>query len=77
MARTIENNNNVSNKQKKKKWNSTKAIPFQDPVQMRACYQISGLRGKQLEKQFPQYGGSTIYKHVNIPINDITPRELC
>ena len=64
-------NNNVSNKQKQKKWNSTKAIPILHSVQMRTCYQIAGLRGKQLEQQFPQYARSTIYKHVNMPINDI------
>ena len=67
-----KNNNNVSNKQKQKKWNSTKVIPIQHSVQMRTCYQIAGLRGKQLEQQFPQYARSTIYKHVNMPINDIT-----
>ena len=76
MPRTNENNNNnVSNKQKQKKWNSTKAIPIQHSVQMRACYQIAGLRGKKLEQQFPQYARSTIYKHVNMPINDITPHD--
>ena len=42
---------------------------------MRACFQMAGLWGKQLEKQFPKYGRSTIYKHVNMPINDITPHD--
>ena len=42
---------------------------------MRACYQIAGLRRKQLEQQFPQYGISTIYKHVNMPINAINLYE--
>ena len=42
---------------------------------MRACYQIAGLQRKQLEQQFPQYGISTIYKHVNMPINAINLYE--
>ena len=44
---------------------------------MRACYQIAGLRGKKLEQQFPQFARSTIYKHVKMPINDISPHEKC
>ena len=31
-----------------------------------------GTAGKQLEEKFPQYARSTIYKHVNMPINDTT-----
>ena len=42
---------------------------------MRACYQIVGLRGKKLKQQFPQYARSTIYKHMNVAINDITPYD--
>ena len=76
MARTNgTNNNNVSNKQKQKKWNSTKPIPIQHSVQMRACCQIAELHEKHLEQQFPQYTRSTIYKHVNMQINDATPYD--
>ena len=69
--------NHVSNKQKQKKWNSAKAIPIKNSVQMRACYQTAGLPGRQLEQQFPQYARSTIYKYVNMPTNDITPYDKC
>ena len=56
MPRTNEkNNSNVTKKQKQKKCNSTKVKPIQHSVQMKVCYQIARLRGKQVEQQVLQY----------------------
>ena len=35
---------------------------------MRLAYQMSGLRGNDFLKNFPQYNKSTIYKHCKLPI---------
>ena len=40
---------------------------------MRACHQMAGLWGKQLEQKFPQYARFTICMYVKMPISDITP----
>lgn len=44
-------------------------ISHEHSAQIRAAYQLSWIRGKELLKMFPQYSKAAIYKHVKKPIN--------
>ena len=44
-------------------------IPLQHLSQIRAPYQLSKVRGKELLKLFPQYSKAAVYKHVKKPLN--------
>ena len=44
-------------------------ISHEHSAQIRAAYQLSNVRGKNLIKMFPQYSKAAIYKHAKKPLN--------
>ena len=44
-------------------------IPLEHSAQIRAAYQLSKVRGKELLKLFPQYSKAAVYKHAKKPLN--------
>ena len=44
-------------------------ISIEHSAQIRAAYQLSKVRGKNLLRMFPQYSRSLIYKHAKKPLN--------
>ena len=44
-------------------------ILHEHSAQIRAAYQLSSVRGKNLIKMFPQYSKAAIYKHAKTPLN--------
>jgi transposase len=44
-------------------------IPQEHSAQIRAAYQLSKVRGKELLKLFPQYSKAAVYKHAKKPLN--------
>ena len=44
-------------------------IPLEHSAQIRAAYQLSNVRGKELLKLFPQYSKAAVYKHAKKPLN--------
>ena len=63
MYNQITNNNNKHNKVVSHSKKSTKGVSLEDSVKMRECYQLAGLRGKELLKTFSSYHKATVYKH--------------
>ena len=43
-------------------------ISHEHSAQIRAAYQLSNVRGKNLIKMFPQYSKAAIYKHAKKPL---------
>jgi hypothetical protein len=48
---------------------SRKNVALEHSAQIRAAYQLSNIRGKNLLKMFPQYSEAAIYKHAQKPLN--------
>ena len=46
-----------------------KKVSIEHSCQIRSAYQLSGIRGKELLRMFPQYCKAAIYKHAKKPIN--------
>ena len=46
-------------------------MPVEISCQVRALYQVAGLRGKELLKKFPGYSKATIYRHAKLPIGTV------
>ena len=44
-------------------------ILLEHSAQIRAAYQLSKVRGKELLKLFPQYSKVAVYKHAKKPLN--------
>ena len=44
-------------------------IPLEHSAQIRAAYQLSKVRGKELLKLFPRYSKAAVYKHAKKPLN--------
>ena len=44
-------------------------IPLEHSAQIKAAYQLSKVRGKELLKLFPQYSKAAVYKHAKKPLN--------
>ena len=44
-------------------------VTIENSSQIRAAYQLAGVRGEAPLKLFPQYRKATIYKHAKKPIN--------
>ena len=58
----VKNANTASQK-------ARKYITLEHSCQIRAVYQLSNIRGKQLLKMFPQYSKAQIYIHAKKPLN--------
>ena len=48
---------------------SRKPVPVKTSLYMRYLFQDKGMKGRQLLKTFPNYRKSTIYRHVQLPID--------
>ena len=48
-----------------------KPMPLELSCQVRALYQVAGLRGKELLSKFPGYSKATIYRHAKAPIGKV------
>lgn len=46
-------------------------MPIELSCQVRALYQVAGLRGKELVAKFPGYSKATIYRHAKAPIGQV------
>ena len=46
-----------------------KKVTLEHSCQIRAAYQLAGVKGKKLLKMFPQYCKAAVYKHARKPIN--------
>ena len=75
MYKQIINNNNKHNKVVSHSKKSTKGVSLEDSVKMRVCYQLAGLRGKELLKTFSRYHKATVYKHYRKPISTVKAPE--
>ena len=47
----------------------TTKISHEHSTQIRAAYQLSGVRGRKLLQIFPQYSKAAIYRHIKKPLN--------
>ena len=76
MYKQIISNNNKHNKVVSHSKKSTKGVSLEDSVKMRVCYQLAGLRGKELLKTFSRYHKATVFKHCRKPISTVkTPED--
>ena len=69
------NNNKKHNKVDGHSKKSTKGVSLEDSVKMRVCYQLAGLRGKELLKTISRYHKATVYKHCRKSISPVKAPE--
>ena len=69
------NNNNKHSKVVSRSKKSTKRGSLEDLVKIRVCFQLAGLRGKELLKTFSRYHKTTVYKHCRKPISTVKAPE--